>query len=427
MKYFLVFFSRGFGSISSIAFTILIARTLDVNSSAKWFFILNLITVISVCLRWGYDDVIVRSVATAFTFSDKEIVIKDLIYLFTSRIIINSAIIFAIYIIIDININFDKISTMDFFYIIIGSAILSLSVCVGRIYQGLGYINRAAFIITILVPLLSILTILLLPNLSIDIKLHTVLITFLFAILCSFLIPYYYLAKEIVVLNNIYSKFITNAFNFRNKLSCPLTKSANHLGFVVLAQQALQWGSLLLVPLIFNSEVYTAYVVSQKSSMSVSLVALIVGFSISGKIATLFKSGSVDALRKYLKIGSFIILLGSLAFLSILYILSNYIFSFSKINYVDKDIIFLELLVGQIPFGLSSFFAIFLTMSGNEKFLTKVILMANLSGLIIFYVVASVFGIVLSCVVFFLIYSLVVFIIFNKISSELIKASPILL
>lgn len=408
--------SRGFGAVASIIFTISTARILNTVDSAKWFFILNAITIVSVCLRWGYDEIIVKNIASTLNDNEKINVIKKLFSYSIIRIILNALLVSFLYgIITSFLFKINNVQTIDFIFIILSSVFLSLSVCVGRIFQGFGLANLSAFVMTIIVPLLSTAVIFALHAIVPVLNYNHIAFVFLFSVSLIALVPYQFLVKRIINGDYVFDSVFKNIFNFKIRYYSPIVRSANYMGFVVLAQQLLQWGGLLLVPLIFPPDAYNAYVVAQKTAMSVSIVALIINFSIINKIAVSFKTHSYNNLQLYLRVGSLAIVVISMAFAFFAYYMSDYVFLYSKINYVDRNAIFAMLLIGQVAFGLSSFFAIFLTMSSQEFYLTKVIMFANIVGIILFYFISLYFGLVFACSIFVVAYVFIALLLAKKI------------
>jgi O-antigen/teichoic acid export membrane protein len=140
----------------------------------------------------------------------------------------------------------------------------------------------------------------------------------------------------------------------------------NRLGFVVLLNQFLPIFIVFCLPIFFESVDVVAFVVLQKLSMSVSLIAVVVNFAITNRVAALYELGDFVKIKKLFAYGYAAILLISFVVLFVFFMSGRKIHLFIGVDYEGYFDLSLMLLLAQIFFGLYVYSNVFLTMMNSE-------------------------------------------------------------
>ena len=389
---------RGLGSGISVIFTILVSRYLETSSAAHFFFLFNISTIAAVCFRWGLDEVIVRRVAAA---PENEIddIANGVIGLAHRRILI-WGILAILAMAVSVN-SLDQellhgIGLFEGYVVIFSAVMIALVACAARIKQGLGYTNFATFLLNIAVPLFSLITMLgfLFSSITIDSN-KLILIYAVISGICYLFVVFRHYGNPVKILIRV-RKHVLN--NTRKDVY-----AANKLGVVVLAQQALIWTALLIIPLMYGSEQYKGFVVAQKLSMLISLLMLAVNFTFSSRFASLHAAGELVELRRIVSYSAGAILVASIGVFFIVFIAKDFILQYAKID-TEMTNVLMILLGSQILFSLAALFSVVLSMCRDDNYLLFSQSVTNTLGVIAFIAVSHSFSIESACMVFFVSY-----------------------
>lgn len=368
---------RGLGSSVSVLFTVLVSRYLSTEVAAEFFLLFSFCVIASVCFRWGLDEVIIRRVAP-LSGTEVSPVVYKLIALSHRRVF--TWLLITLFILVPsfflgMKEYADQIELSNLLISILASYFSALVACSARVQQGLGYTNYATFLLNIAVPggclfgLLGMLTL----DITIDAKTLILLYAFIAAAVYYIVVIRYYGTPAAI--------FSTaKVISWNNSDS----SAANKLGGVVLAQQALNWTMLLIIPIAYGAAAYKGFVVVQKVSALASLVMLAVNFTFSSRFALLHASRKFRELRHIIALSLIFILVASVGVFLFLFFGREWVFSYARLD-PGMDVLFVVLLVGQIFFSTSSLFAIVLSMSKDDKFLLAAQFVVSAVGIALFF------------------------------------------
>ncbi|WP_369650582.1 MULTISPECIES: lipopolysaccharide biosynthesis protein [unclassified Variovorax] len=385
---------RGAGAGVAVLFTVLVSRYLETRDAARFFLLFNISVIAAVCYRWGLDEVIIRRIASAST-SDVSTLRAQLIAISHRRVLTWTG--FSL--IWTLALLQPKISSLLYGFtftealgLTVASALIALSACAARAYQGEGRTNLATFLLNIVVPLFSLFGLLLL--MAGGWRLNAEKLFFLYTAIAFF----------------VYLSVIATYRSPRSVLArCASgpeaadrradSRAANKLGGVVLAQQILGWSALLVVPTVYGAELYKGFVVAQKISTLISLVMLAINFTFSSRFAALYAERKFNELRRIIKISFFAIFGASiLAFIAIM-LFREKIFAFARVE-ANMDATLVVLLFSQVLFSVASLFSVVLSMCRDESFLLISQGAINFIGVLVFFCLSYFFSLEVACVAF---------------------------
>ena len=364
LKVFNTLALRGLGSGVAVLLTVVVARYLDTDASAKFLLLFNITTIASVCFRWGMDDVILRRVSAAADVSAAREATARLLRMAHIKVALwalaagCAAALLAVPAIAGAT---QGLSWVEFAVAIVVSALIALSASGGRSYQGVGRTNLATVVLNIAIPgaTLAVLVVLLFTGREVE-------TLELFGI--------YGAAALLAYLTVVWFRPIARP-DLRPSRQRDARRSdrddrraASRLGGVVLSQQVLNWGALIVVPIAYGAATYTSFNVSFKIASLVSLVMLAVNFTFASRIASLFARGEVAALRRLVKVMLLTVLVASGVLGAIVLLLRGPIEDFSRVD-TGLGVVLVLLVVGQVFFALSAVYSLVLTMTHQERYL----------------------------------------------------------
>lgn len=387
---------RGAGAGVAVLFAILVSRYLETRDAARFFLLFNISVIAAVCYRWGLDEVIIRRVASAST-SDISTLRVHLIAFSHRRVLTWTG--FSL--ILSLVLLQPKIGLMLYGFtfteavgLTIASALIALSACAARAYQGEGRTNLATFLLNIVVPLFSLLGLLLLmaAGWRADAEklffLYTVIAFFVYlSVIAAYRAPLSVLAR------------CANGPDAAGRRAD--SRAANKLGGVVLAQQILGWTALLVVPTVYGAELYKGFVVAQKISALISLVMLAINFTFSSRFAALHAERKFGELRRIIKISFFAILGASILASIAIMLFREQVFAFARVE-ENMDATLVVLLFSQVLFSVASLFSVVLSMCRDDNFLLVSQGAINLIGVLVFFGLSYFFAIEIACASFVL-------------------------
>lgn len=387
---------RGAGAGVAVLFTVLVSRYLETRDAARFFLLFNISVVAAVCYRWGLDEVIIRRVASASAY-DVSNLRMHLIVLSHRRVLAWT----GLSLVLSLGLLHPKISLVLYGFtfteavgLTFASALIALSACAARAYQGEGRTNLATFLLNIVVPLFSLLGLLLLmaggwrANAERLFLLYTVIAFFVYL--------------------SVIAAYRSSLTGLARRANSPDTadqkadsRAANKLGGVVLAQQILGWTALLVVPTVYGAELYKGFMVAQKISTLISLVMLAINFTFSSRFAALHAGRKFNELRRIIKASFFAILGASILASIAIMLIRGQIFAFARIE-ENMDATLVVLLFSQVLFSVASLFSVVLSMCRDENFLLISQGAINLIGVIVFFCLSYFFAIEIACASFVL-------------------------
>lgn len=401
---------RGAGSALSVFLSILVARYFRPEQASRFFLLLSIITILSVCFRWGLDEVIIRRTAIAASKNPYKVV-GEMVRLGHLRVLkmllaLFIAVPFLLY--IDRYMGIYKLTGLEVACIVTSSVFIALSAGVARIMQGLGKTNLASFYLNIITPLVACVWVFASSRLGMDLSVISIALVYVFTAMFSYILVIIWGQRSHGVSRQIFQATLSSTD--RQDLS-----AANRLGLVVLAQQALNWGVLLLIPAMFDASTYSNFVVTQKISMIISFVMLTVNFTLSSRFAVLYASNDMHSLRRLILISSLAILVVSIAMAAVIILLQDRILKFSRIEGADAVDLLLILVVAQIFNAIAALYAVILSMTKNEHYLMISQVAFNFIGLILFALLAAKYGVKVASFSFAVTYLGLALILYKKI------------
>jgi O-antigen/teichoic acid export membrane protein len=369
------------GSGVSVLFTLLVSRYLETASASRFFLLFNMSTIAATCFRWGLDEVIIRKVASApadkvpglarylVALAHRRVFLWGLVGLAPAAALAHPAVRAAA----------SGLSAPEAAVVVVASALVALMACAARVQQGVGRTNLATFLLNIFVPLLSLTGLLVLVGVGVKVTaLGLILLYAAIAMIAYLGVVFVRYGVRIALPGAL--RLLSDTEDRRADL-----RAANKLGGVVLAQQVLSWGSLLIVPFAYGAAAYNGFVVAQKIATLISLVMLAVNFTLSSRFAALHAAGRTAELRKIARTAAAAIIGSSLLVSLTVILFRTFVFEFARIE-ADLTGVLAILLLGQVFFALSALFSVILSMCRDEGFLLYAQGAVNLSGVLVFMI-----------------------------------------
>jgi O-antigen/teichoic acid export membrane protein len=338
--------------------TVLVARFVQ-PGAGEFLLLFNITVITAVCFRWGLDELIVRRIATVRA-GGREPATSHLLALAHRRVI-------AWYVLCagggvaalpllrsrDVSVTLAQLQIS----LIIG-ALVALTSCAGRVVQGAGRTNTAAFLLNVLYPAALVVGLTTLALVHESVQVWALLVVYLVVAAVA-----YAVVVGVVMRGRIPRVEPGRSGDDR--------RAATRLGGVVLAQQALGWVVLLVVPVIYGAETYVGFSVTYKVANLVNLVMLAVNFTFAARVASLFHAGDVGELRRLTRLMLTVVAVSSLGAGAAVLVCRDLVYQLAGVN-ADMDAVLLILVVAQVFFALAAVCALVLNMCGVEKRLLQV-------------------------------------------------------
>lgn len=385
---------RGAGSAVTVLFTLLVSRHLDTSAAARFFFLFNISTIAAICFRWGLDEVIIRKMA-ATPADAAQTMARHLIGVAHRRVLLWTAAGLAgalLLLLPTVRAMVLGLTPAEAAVVTTASAMVALVACASRVHQGLGRTNLAAFLLNILVPMMSLLGLLLLVSQGKLIDAFDLMVLYASVAIVAY-------AVVVAPRYGVYDARRAGSTLAASSDPNAERRAADLLGGVVVAQQILTWGSFLIVPFAYGDAAYNGFVVAQKTATLVSLIMLAANFTLSPRFAALHASGNQGDLRNITRISAAAIFVSSLAVAVLVILFRDVTFNFARIE-MDMTSVLVLLLLSQVFFALAAVFSLVLSMSHDENFLFFAQGGINGAGLIVFFCASRLGGIEVACSAF---------------------------
>jgi O-antigen/teichoic acid export membrane protein len=357
---------RGLGSGLAVLLTVLVTRYLSTKEAAQFLLVFNITTVAAVCFRWGLDDIILRRVASTTDNFERELLTIRLMRLAHKRVFawsLFAALTFSLATLFRVA-EMERLGSLDLTIALCSSSLIALTACAGRVVQAKGRTNLAALVLNILVP--GLLLAGLLTLVTVDVAVEATQLTLTYAFVCVVA----YLAVVWVPVSNRPLRGAPAVPSSAQESSVIDRKAANRLGGIVVAQQALNWGALLIIPAAYGDQLFTSFMVTYKVSMLISLVMLAVNFTFSARIVGHFSRGEFIELQNLIRL-MLTAVGGTSAATGVLVVVArDWIYSFSNVP-IRLDVVLAVLVSSQVFFSLAAVCALVLSMCRDEVFLLK--------------------------------------------------------
>lgn len=356
---------RGLGSGVSVLFTVLVSRNLETPDAALFFILFNASVIAAVCFRWGIDEVVIRRVAAAPAESRAAVAI-GLVIQAHHRVLIWVAVALSLGLVLLLPAAgryFGGVGYLDFTVMVAASGLIACASAAARVLQGEGRTDAATFYLNICTPALALMGLLCLTLLGNAISARQLLWCYLLAAVVMYLavVPLRFGRKVLLGLLPGRSGADADASD---------RAAANRLGAVVLAQQALGWSAVAIIPIFYGDSAYAGFVVSQKFATLISLLMLAINFTFSSRFAALHAHGNLQELWKLVRLSSWAILIASAAILAGAWLFMGSILDYARVS-TDFGGIVIIMMIGQMAFSMAALYAVVLSMCHQEKFLLR--------------------------------------------------------
>lgn len=351
---------RGGGAALAVILTVVVIRLLDTSDAARFLLLLNVSTIFAVVLRWGLDEVIVRRVAAAGHGSGPAVAASMMRTAHDRVALVGLATGGVVAVVVAIASGTSDIPSLPEATVAIAiAALLALSASGGRTFQGAGRVNTATVILNIAPPALTLAATGVCWLLGLRIGYVTLLVLYGGVALLLYIV--------VVWLFPLAGARPT----FRGRDQTLTSRradaaAANRLGVVVMSQQALNWGALLVIPFAYGDAQYAQFNLSLKLASLVSLVMLAINFTYAHELAALFVERSISKMARLVRrmVAAVLVAVGALS-LGVI-ILQQPILAVSGIAETSAPMLYV-LLAGQALFSVCAVLALVLTMAHDEK------------------------------------------------------------
>lgn len=355
------------GSIFTVfLLTLYVSNLVSVEEAGKFFYAFALVSVLSVIIRYGYDNVIIRYLTTKEIGSSKNVSVVIYPFLFS---LITSVLVFLSEYWFSIFSLFLPLESELLYYSIISSFFLSLSITFSFILQAK----------------LSIFTASLFNNFLVNI---------IFLFLCFLinisnaedLLFCYSISALITLLLSAFWVFYVRRFTISTEFS--LRKSSFSVAFalwqVALMQQVVVWSSQLLSGVWLDDTDLAVLSVSQRISLLISFVLVAVNYVTAPMYSKYFHQDRYDLSYKlYLNSVKVLFIVGILITLIILLSFNYYSHYFGEILLIDEAFLVLCVLsIGQFVNLVTGSVGFILSLSGNERQLRNALFITTTVGLV---------------------------------------------
>ncbi|MDR2959197.1 MAG: hypothetical protein LBV10_06585 [Stenotrophomonas sp.] len=354
---------RGLGSGVSVLFTVLVSRYLETPDAALFFVLFNASVIAAVCFRWGVDEVVIRRVAAA-PVDKRNAIAVGLVIQAHRRVLIwvIAAFLLGLALLLpSVRHHFGGVGYLDFALMVTASGLIACASAAARVLQGEGRTDAATFYLNICTPSLTLIGLLCLLLLDNAVGARQLLWCYLLAAVVMYgaVVPMRFGRNVLLGLLPGGAKVVADASD---------RAGANRLGAVVLAQQALGWSAVAIIPIFYGDSAYAGFVVSQKLATLISLLMLAINFTFSSRFAALHAQGNLQELWKLVRLSSWAILIASAAILTGAWLFMGPILDYARVS-TDFGGIVIIMMIGQMAFSMAALYAVVLSMCHQEKFL----------------------------------------------------------
>lgn len=357
MSSVLVLLGKILGAALGFLVTVLIARTLSVENTGKYFLFITAITVFTTLSRCGSDSVIVRFISRERLNSVNSAGSYVLYFIFSVTAI---TFIFGFALFIFLLLLPETLFTFEDFYMspmlfIACSVAFNLITVQSQALLGLSRLKSSIITSSILIQLSMVLFLL-----FFDVENDGDAIFFYFLSLCITVVI------SSIVIFNIYGKF-NSGVNFNYIDGNEIFNSVKPLFFCALAAQIAQWAPQLLLGAIDSSSEVAVLAIAQRVSMVLSFILIAINYSVANKIVRAYSNNNITELKAIVRTSGRIMILFSSPLFIICLFFPNLVISVFGDNYLDAIPILQVLVLGQFLNVITGPTGYLLLMTGNEK------------------------------------------------------------
>ena len=373
-----ILFLRGFGSALAVLLTLFVTRYLETSAAARFLLVFNLTTVAALCFRWGLDNLIARSVATA-SDADASDLIRRLMLLAHRRVwiwMVLSATFTAVFGLVPGQ-STTRLTVWELLIAVGISGLAALTACAGQVQRGLGRINYSSFILNMLVPGLMLSSLLILTSFGFVANSWRLELVYAGVALVS-----YFGTVWATPAARPYRRHSLSNTPDRSGQAKMEREAANRFGGIVLSQQALNWSALLIVPVAYGDQLFNSFMVTYKVALLTNLVMTAVNFTFLSRLAALYAADEFRQLQRLTRVMVVLVSVSCVLVAAVVFLARGMIYSFGDVE--GLDVVLALLVVSQAFFAISAVYAQVLNMCHDEAFVLSAHGIVVTTGVILF-------------------------------------------
>ncbi len=378
---------RGGGAIAGFGATFFVSKALGSEQAGVFFLVFAIVSILAALCRFGFDNVVVRFVASSIAVCNEKGVRDALIVSLSISAFLSLCTAVVIYFSAPLLSHFflgSDHQTVVFKYMAFAVPCISIFTVFAQFLQGSHKPILSIVVLNIAHNMLFIVFILFFNFSSVE----QISSTFFIACFVSMILGAYFVSRQI---NKIGHSGIGVDVTVLIKTALPLL-------VVVLMNQAVQWSSQLISGLMLGANEVALIATAQRTSMLVTIVSLGVNVVIAPKFSELYAKSNTLGLRilaqKSVILTSFV----ALPILLIMLFFSSQLMSLFGHEFAVGGPLLCVLALGQLINVLTGSVGFLLVMSGHEKDMRNVVLLSGFLAIILSYVFIKLFGVFGGCV-----------------------------
>ena len=353
---------------------ILIARNVSTETYGELGILINYGTTLSFFVLFGVNTYVLRKISTLDIAENKEEISKlyfDSIFFVLSNSAITFVFLLLVHLVVPITIIDMSLSNVLIF---IGFTLsLAAIFLLQNIDRALGYMIRSIAPTSIFKSLIIMAIFILILNLNVEINVQTL---FFLYVVSSLLLSFYYLVKQIPLLNFNLSEFrvgykrlfISSKDYFVNRISHNFLKSLD----------------LIFIDLLLTSFDAGVFLASLRIRIIIMFGLNAMNVVFSPDIAKLYKEGKIGELNEIIKKANYLIFAFSLLFVMGVLLFSKSILSVFGNDYIEGSTVLIIICLANLVEATFGMTGSILNMTGNQRYYNKVIFL-----LLFLYVISA--------------------------------------
>ena len=353
---------------------ILIARNVSTETYGELGILINYGTTLSFFVLFGVNTYVLRKISTLDIAENKEEISKlyfDSIFFVLSNSAITFVFLLLVHLVVPITIIDMSLSNVLIF---IGFTLsLAAIFLLQNIDRALGYMIRSIAPTSIFKSLIIMAIFILILNLNVEINVQTL---FFLYVVSSLLLSFYYLVKQIPLLNFNLSEFrvgykrlfISSKDYFVNRISHNFLKSLD----------------LIFIDLLLTSFDAGVFLASLRIRIIIMFGLNAMNVVFSPDIAKLYKEGKIGELNEIIKTANYLIFAFSLLFVMGVLLFSKSILSVFGNDYIEGSTVLIIICLANLVEATFGMTGSILNMTGNQRYYNKVIFL-----LLFLYVISA--------------------------------------
>jgi O-antigen/teichoic acid export membrane protein len=409
IKFLSAFSSKIVSAFSGLAVTLYITNNLSVEESGYFLFYVSIMFVISLVLRQGFDNLILRDFLDEHKAGSYNLTVIAI-----SRVFYTTVFCILLYWIVRVS-TFSYLYDKTFYFFV--SDIISLTILPFCLLNLFGYIFQAnskffvsSFSQTFAVNLFFLLFACIYDAFVSDCDIYDFFYIYFISTYFSFFISCYLLFKSF--------KFIRNKIK-ADELSNDILNSKHDFFYTSLCGLLIQWGTYTASVFYISSSEMAALSAANRFAFVISFILTIVNTVAIPIFVSCIKQGNYEKLVVVSRVFSLMLYIASIPLVAIFILYSKELMSLFGEHYISYYPILCVLMAGQLINVLTGSVAYLLNLSGNERIVRKISLFTALSTVVLSIPVIHNFGLYGTCILMFLSLSLQNVFLFIQVKSKI--------